>query len=135
MLVELNVVEQRYAAVLEVVKDRLPVAEVAERYAVSRQTIYTWVRRYNSGGLGALADRSHRPATCPNQVAPHVEAAICEMRRLHPAWGQRRIAHELGRAGAAVPSLSAIYRTLARNGLLIPGARRRKRSDYIRAFY
>ena len=53
MLVELSVVEQRYAAVLEVVRDGLSVAEVAERYAVSRQTIYSWVRRYEAGGLAA----------------------------------------------------------------------------------
>ena len=132
MLVELSVVEQRFAAVLEVVRDGLPVAEVAERYAVTRQTIYTWVRRYEAGGLGALADRSHRPASCPHQLAPALEAAVCELRRLHPGWGQRRIAHELARAGTVPPSLSGIYRALARNGLLIPGARRRKRSDYLR---
>ena len=48
MLVELSVVEQRYAAVLEVVRDGLTV-EVAERYAVSRQTIYSWVHRYETG--------------------------------------------------------------------------------------
>jgi DNA-binding NarL/FixJ family response regulator len=41
VLVELSVVEQRYAAVLEVVRDGLTVVEVAERYAVSRQTIYS----------------------------------------------------------------------------------------------
>jgi transposase InsO family protein len=132
VLVELSVVEQRYAAVLEVVRDGLSVVEVAERYAVSRQTVYTWVRRYEAGGLGALGDRSHRPVSCPHQLAASVEATICELRRLHPDWGQRRIAHELGRRGGRVPSLSAIYRTFARNGLLIPGARRRKRSDYIR---
>lgn len=132
MLVELSVVEQRYAAVLEVLRDELPVAEVAERYAVSRQSVYTWVARYRAGGLAALADRSHRPASCPHQVEAGVEAAICELRRMHPTWGQRRIAHELARSGVAAPSLSSIYRALARNGLLVPGARRRKRSDYLR---
>jgi transposase InsO family protein len=132
VLVELSVVEQRYAAVLEVVRDGLTVVEVAERYAVSRQTIYSWVHRYETGGLAALADRSHRPASCPHQLATWIEAAICEVRRMHPSWGQRRIAHELAREATTPPSLSAIYRTLARNGLLVPGARRRKRSEYIR---
>ena len=62
MLVELSVVEQRFAAVLEVVRDGLPVVEVADRYGVSRQTIYTWVANYEAGGLAGLVDRSHRPA-------------------------------------------------------------------------
>jgi transposase InsO family protein len=132
VLVELSVVEQRYAAVLEVLRDGLRVVEVAERYGVSRQTIYTWVRRDEADGLGGLADRSHRPKRCPHQLASTLEAAICELRRMHPGWGQRRIAHELARAGTSPPSLSAIYRVLARNGLLIPVPRRRKRSDYLR---
>jgi len=131
VLVELSVVEQRYAAVLEVVRDGLTVAEVAERYGVSRQSVYTWVARYQGGGLGALADRSHKPATCPHQMSAPVEAAVCEMRRVHPSWGQIRIAHELARAGMTV-SESAVYRALLRNGLLIPGARRRKKADYLR---
>jgi transposase InsO family protein len=130
--VELSVVEQRYAAVLEVTRDGLPVAEVAERHGVSRQSVYTWIANYEAGGLAGLADRSHRPARCPHQIAAELEAAICEMRRMHPNWGQRRIAHELGRVRPDVPSESAIYRALARNGLLIPGARRRKKADYRR---
>jgi len=42
VLVELSVMEQRYQAVLEVLSSLLPVAEVAERYGVSRQTLYAW---------------------------------------------------------------------------------------------
>jgi transposase len=132
VLVELSVVEQRYAAVLEVIRDGLSVAEVAERHGVSRQSVYTWLANYEAGGLAGLVDRSHKPASCPHQISAEVEAAICELRRMHPSWGQRRIAHELARVRSDVPSESAIYRTLARNGLLIPGARRRKKSDYRR---
>jgi transposase-like protein len=51
VLVELSVVEQRLRAVLEVVQDRLPVTEVAERYGVSRQAVHAWLRRYAAGGL------------------------------------------------------------------------------------
>ena len=125
-------VEQRYAAVLEVIRDGLAVVDVAARYGVSRQTVYTWIHHYETGGLAALADRSHKPTSCPHQLGAAIEAAICDMRRRHPTWGQVRIGHELARAGISPPSLSAIYRTLARNGLLIPGARRRKKSDYQR---
>jgi len=132
VLVELSVVEQRYAAVLEVTRDGLSVAEVGERHGVSRQSVYTWIANYEAGGLAGLVDRSHRPTSCPHQISSVLEAAICELRRLHPGWGQRRIAHELARVRDDVPSESAIYRALARNGLLIPGARRRKKSDYRR---
>jgi transposase len=45
MLRELNVVEQRYQAILEVL-DGTPVIEVAQRSGVSRQTVHRWVARY-----------------------------------------------------------------------------------------
>lgn len=70
MLVELGVVEQRYRAVLEVLEDGTPVTEVARRYGVARQTVHEWLARYASGGLGGLADRSPRPASCPTWSGP-----------------------------------------------------------------
>jgi transposase InsO family protein len=75
---------------------------------------------------------SHRPASCPHQIAPQTEALVCELRREHPGWGPRRIAHQLARSGAEpVPSLSAVYRCLRRHRL-IELRRRRKRRDEFR---
>ena len=119
-LVEVSVVEQRYRAVLEVAG--VPVTEVAARAGVSRQSVHAWVRRYEQGGLGALADRPKRPDSCPHQIGAEVEAAVCEMRREHPKWGPLRLAHELGKAGVSpVPSRMSVYRVLVRHGLIEPG--------------
>jgi hypothetical protein len=52
--------------------------------------VHAWLRRYEQGGLGALADRSRRPESCPHQVSADIEAAVCEMRREHPKWGPLR---------------------------------------------
>jgi transposase InsO family protein len=133
MLVELSVMEQRYQAVLAVVQDGWKVTDVAERLGVSRQSVHAWIARYEAGGLAALADRSHRPATCPHQIPPELEARICELRREHPGWGPRRIEHQLTRAGAEpVPSRSAIYRCLRRHQLIELRRRRRRREEFRR---
>jgi transposase InsO family protein len=117
MLVELRVGEQRYRAVWEVL-DGASVIEVARRFGVSRQSVHTWLRRYAAdGGLGGLGDRSSRPHGCPHQMSPAVEARIVEIRRAHPAWGADR---------------TSIYRALVRNGLVVPGQRKRRRADYRR---
>jgi hypothetical protein len=80
VLVELGVVEQRYRAVLEVLEGA-SVVEVARRNGVTRQTVHEWLRRYaGESGLGALADRSSRPAWCPHQMPPEVEARVVAMR-------------------------------------------------------
>ena len=132
MLVELSVMEQRYQAVMAVVQDGWTVTEVARRLGVARQSVHTWIARYEAGGLPALADRSHRPHSCAHQISPELEAAICEMRRKHPGWGPRRIEHQLARQGVdPVPSCSSIYRCLKRHNL-IELRRRRKRRDEFR---
>lgn len=132
-LVELSVVEQRYRAVLAVLAGST-VTEVAASLGVSRQTVSGWKSRYEASGLAGLADRSRRPSSCPHQASAEVEAAVCELRRKHPRWGPRRIAHVLEKSGtvAPVPSRMTVYRILVRHGLVEPGVRRRKRSDFKR---
>ncbi|MFR0358596.1 IS481 family transposase [Streptomyces sediminimaris] len=129
----MSVVEQRYRAVLAVLAGAT-VTEVAAQLGVSRQTVSGWKSRYEASGLAGLADRSRRPASCPHQASAEVEAAVCELRRKHPKWGPRRIAHVLERSGTVtpVPSRMTVYRVLVRHGLVEPGVRRRKRSDYKR---
>ena len=132
MLVELSVMEQRYQAVMAVIQDGWKVTEVASRLGVARQSVHNWIARYESGGLPALADRSHKPQTCAHQISPELEAMICELRRKHPGWGPRRIEHQLAKQGVEpTPSLSSIYRCLKRHNL-IELRRRRKRRDEFR---
>ena len=66
MFRELSMTEQRYHVVLAVVEDGLAVTEAAKKAGVSRQTVHAWLSRYAAYGLEGLADRSHRPATCPH---------------------------------------------------------------------
>jgi len=96
---ELSVAEQRYQAVLAVIAEGRTVTEVAGRWGVSRQSLHSWLARYEAGGLEGLPDRSHRPLSCPHQMSPAVEARVLELRRVHRWWGARRIAFELARLG------------------------------------
>jgi transposase-like protein len=53
MLVELSIVEQRYQAVLAVIRDGVPIVQVAHRYDVSRQAVHRWLRWYEGQCLRA----------------------------------------------------------------------------------
>jgi transposase InsO family protein len=124
---EISVVEQRYQAVLAVISDGRSVTEVASQWSVSRQTLHAWLARYELGGLEGLADRSHRPAGCPHQMAPDLVGLVLELRRGRPFWGPRRLVLELARRGVdPAPSESAVYRCLVRAGVIDPKARRRR---------
>jgi transposase InsO family protein len=130
---ELSVAEQRYQAVLAVIGEGGTVSEVAGRWGVSRQSVHAWLARYEAGGLEGLADRSHRPGSCPHQMDPRIEARVLELRRVHRSWGARRIVFELGRLGVRpVPSESGVYRALVRAGLIEPGGRRRRKEEWRR---
>ena len=76
--------EQRYQAVLAVISDGLSISQVAQKVGVSRQTLHSWLARYEADGLEGLADRSHQPESCPHQMPAHVEAALSELRRSRP---------------------------------------------------
>lgn len=93
--------EQRYEAVRAVIADGATVTEVASRFGVSRKTVHAWLAKYEAGGLEGLADRSHRPWTCPHQMPPEVEVALADLRLAHPSWGPRGLVFELAKAGVA----------------------------------
>lgn len=128
--------EQRYQAVLTVIADGLSVKVAAEKAGVSRQTLHSWLGRYEAGGLDGLVDASHRPRGCPHQMSAEVEAVVLELRRVHRYWGPQRIRHELQRRGlvamSQLPSRSGIYRCLLRAGLIEPDRRRRRAERFKR---
>jgi len=129
----MSVTEQRYKAVQAVLAEGRAVGQVASEWGVCRQTMHRWLARYESDGLDGLGDRSSRPAHCPHQMPPEVEAMVLEMRRAHPYWGARRIAFELVRKGVQpATSESAVYRCLVRAAVIDPMTRRRRRESWKR---
>jgi transposase InsO family protein len=133
VLRELGKVEQRYDAVVAVIRDGMRVSEVAEKFGVHRDTVYAWMARYEADGLDGLVERSHRPRRSPLQMAAPVEARVLELRRLHPQWGPVSIRHRLGREGVApLPSVSGVYRALRRAGLIEVNPRRKQLRTYRR---
>jgi transposase InsO family protein len=121
------VTEHRYRAVLQVL-DGVSKSQVAREFGASRQSVHSWVARYEAEGLAGLADRSRRPHTSPNELPPAVVALICELRRNYPRWGAQRIAHELAVRGVeAPPSRSSVYRVLVRHGLVAAQRQNHKR--------
>ena len=120
-------VEQRYRAVLEVL-DGSPVSEVAVRYGVSRQSVYSWKARHAAAGVDGLREATRRPRASPSRLAAETEALVCELRRAHPRWGARRIAFEVAQRGVAgAPSRATVHRVLVRNAMVAPQAQRHKR--------
>lgn len=57
MLVEWRLVEQRYAAVRDVLDNGATVTDVACRNGVTRSAVHEWLTKYAKHGLAGLVDR------------------------------------------------------------------------------
>jgi len=126
-----TVVDLRQELVRAMAAGEASVREVSQRMSVSRQTAYKWSARYKAEGDAGLQDRSRRPVVSPRRTPADMEERVCKLRRLHPAWGGRKLRRRLKDLGVeGVPSPSAITDILARNCLL--SADRRIKRDWQR---
>jgi transposase InsO family protein len=116
-----------------------PVSELAAAHGVHRSWIYKLIARYRDEGYEALQPRSRRPRSCKHQTPPEIVGRIVKLReRLvregHDA-GASTIAYHLTQEmdeGTPTLSVSTIWRTLRREGLVTPQPQKRPHSSLIR---
>lgn len=121
---EASAMDQRLRFVTEWRESGDSMTELCARYGISRETGYKWRARYDTGGVGALADQSRRPRTSPRRTAEAVIAAVLAARRRHPTWGPKKLL-SAGWGLDETPGLSTVSLILKRHGLV--GARRPRR--------
>lgn len=125
---EMSVMEQRYDLVHDLIQ-AVPRehSRVCRQYGVSRQTGYKWLKRFEAGGIAALADGSSRPHSSPDAVDADTRDLILAARRKHPKWGARKLRDWLTPRypDAVFPAKSTIHEILTTAGLV---RRRRRRS-------
>jgi transposase InsO family protein len=127
---ETNPTEQRQKFVEAYASEQWSMAELCERYQVTRPTGYKWVKRYQEEGKAGLAERSRAPRTCPHRTTPEMEELILSIREEH-RWGAKKLRQELEKkhAGKDLPARSTLNAILERHGKLRK-QRRRKRWDH-----
>lgn len=95
------------------------VRELCRRFRISAPTGYKWLRRFEQAGIKGLEDGSHRPHRQPRCSSAELEQRVVALRKLHPAWGGRKLRAVLQRAGQQpVPSASTVTAILRRHQLL-----------------
>lgn len=121
---ERSVIDQREEFVKLALQPGANKRELSRRFGVSRSNAYKWIARYRAEGRAGLADRSRRPHRSPKRSSAAVEACVLELRASsNNAWGGRKIARIMARAGAVeVPAPSTITEILRRRGQLVDGA-------------
>jgi putative transposase len=89
--------------------------ELARRFGVSRQTIYTFISRWQSEGESGLEDRSRRPHSSPRRTSATVEQALLALKDRHPDYGPDKLVVLLEEQGITLAAPTA-RDVLRRNG-------------------
>jgi putative transposase len=122
-----TVMDERARFVIEARNSFLSFSELCRRYGISRPTGYKWLQRYEREGLEGLADRSHRPGSCPHATPPKVVERILEIRKQR-GWGARKLRAVIEREFGHAPSADTIHRVLDRHDLLTRKKPKRRRT-------
>jgi transposase InsO family protein len=116
---EVSVMDQRREFVRLAMQEGVNRRELCRRFGISPDVGYKWLARQQAGDA-ELADRSRRPHGSPRRSEAAIEAQVLAVRDTHPAWGARKIAHCLQRAGVTPPALSTVHEILRRSGRIVP---------------
>jgi putative transposase len=127
-MVEAKVLERRQA-IERYLHGESPTA-ICQSLGHSREWLYKWLKRHESGDAHWAVERPRRPIRSPRRLASELEAAIVATRRSlahrHLFCGAQAIAWELAELGTPAPSLRTINRVLERRGLVT-----RQRGAYV----
>jgi transposase InsO family protein len=134
---ESSVVEERLRFVVIASRKEQRFSDLCREFGISRQTGYTWLRRYAAGGSSHMVDRSRRPVHSPNRTVAEVEQAVVELRRCRPDWGAPKLHDLLQKQTTAYPTIGVrtVHRILERHALIldedrhIPALKRFERSQ------
>jgi putative transposase len=88
-------------------------AELCQRYGISRETGYFWLRRGIAKVASRGAEYSRGPRRHPNQTPEDLGRMILELRYVHGRWGPRKLKrfledHEPGRNWPAAIGIGSV---------------------------
>src|ERR1700692_3623037 len=134
---ESSVVEQRLRFVVAASRKEQGFSGLCREFGISRQTGYTWLKRYAAGGSRQLVDRSRRPVHVPGQTAGEIEQEVIGLRQRRPDWGAPKLYALLERqhGGWSPIAVRTVHRILERHDLIrdrdrnVPALKRFERSQ------
>ena len=126
---ETEPVRERKKFILEATGGYFTHTELCQRFGISRKTGYKWLHRYQAEGPDGLADRSHRPHSCPHAAESNVIEAAIELRKRRMSWGPKKIHVRLMTLHPdwRIPSPQVLHKYFEREGLVQKRRRSRRR--------
>jgi transposase InsO family protein len=116
---ESSVLEERLRFVVLASRGERTMAGLCREFGISRQTGYTWLKRYRAGGSEQVKDRSRRPLHSPERTDAQLEQQVVKLRQQRPDWGAPKLHALLSRqAGSSPIAVRTVHRILERHHLI-----------------
>src|SRR5271157_422029 len=127
-----SAMDEKLRFVFEYERDEESMRALCERFGISRETGYVWLRRYRQSGPEGLVEVNRAPLRHPNQTASSIEEAVLGLRQAHMTWGPRKLKRILERdqPGRGWPATSTMGEIVKRAGLVVPRKKRRRTEPY-----
>ena len=127
-----SVMEEKLRFVFEYEQGHRSMTELCQRYEITRETGYVWIRRYRERGVDGLVERSRAAWRHGNQTPAEIEQMVLELREAHSRWGPRKLKRVLedNEPGRVWPAASTIGALLKREGLMAGRRKRRRTAPY-----
>ena len=109
--------DQRRSAVEAYQRSGRSMAEFAQLWGLSPETLRKWLRRYEEDGPQGLENRKRKPRGRPRTIPEAVREEIAETKRRHPRFGMRKVRDWLRRFRGIRVSAGTVQKTLRERDL------------------
>lgn len=116
--------EQRVRFVVHASRGEKNLRELCKEFKISRPTGYTWLRRFQAGGIAGVVEKSRRPQHSPTRTPTEMEQRVLALRQQRPEWGARKLQVLWKGEGLVLPAIT-IHRIVLRHNLVRPQDRHR----------
>lgn len=124
--------EEKLRFIFEHERDELTMVELCERFGISRETGYVWLRRYRERGIAGLVELNRAAQQHSNRTASELQDRVLTLRQAHMRWGPRKLQRVLQaeQPGRRWPASSTIGEIIKRAGLVVGRRKRRHTMPY-----
>jgi len=128
--------DEKVQMISDYLKGEHSISEIGEYYQVSRKTVHKWIRRYRSGGVTALQERSCTPFHHPNATPLEISSEIIFAKGQHKTWGPKKVVSYLKERYPQKPwpAVSTTQNILRKEGLVQTRKVRRHTPPYSQPF-